>query len=289
MSVPLSPTSARRIAAARFAAELRKALEARDVSLKAIERATGISHTNLWTYKAGNNLPRVETALRIAEALHWPKLADIAREGRQAVCARPRCAVTFINEGGSPKRYCSDDCRQIHQILKGEDFEPGGRALLAAVRSELGRVHGTTHAISRKRLKSAADEYASSGSKRGARLTTLEGMLERHRAAAAAFCRGCEPDGFCQTPACELRPISPLPLITDTRDVETATKAPGAWGNKENRATMVASIRAANARRWSRPGERERFRTATAERWAAMTPEQRAEAGRRISRGRRAS
>lgn len=33
------------------------------------------------------------------------------------------------------------------------------------------------------------------------------------RDAIAAFCRSCEPDGVCRTAACELRGLSPLPLV----------------------------------------------------------------------------
>lgn len=286
MSVPLSPTSARRLWAAKFAAEFRKALESRDRGLKAIERATGISHTNLWTFKAGNNLPRLETALRISEALAWPKLAEIVREGRTATCARPRCGQRFLNEGGMPKRFCSEDCRRIDHILRGNDFEPGGRALLAAVRAELERVHGTTQAVSRRTLQAAADEYANSGSKRGTRLTTLETMVERHRAAAAAFCEACEPDGYCRTPTCELRSISPLPLRNDTRDVREAVKAPRRWGG-EGRDRQRAAFSSDLRERWQQPGRREAQAERSRARWASMTPEERAAMGRRISERRR--
>ncbi len=34
------------------------------------------------------------------------------------------------------------------------------------------------------------------------------------RGAVASFCRGCEPEGICRTADCQLRPVSPLPLIT---------------------------------------------------------------------------
>lgn len=35
--------------------------------------------------------------------------------------------------------------------------------------------------------------------------------LARTREAVAAFCRSCEPEGVCRQPACQLRPVSPLP------------------------------------------------------------------------------
>lgn len=37
------------------------------------------------------------------------------------------------------------------------------------------------------------------------------------RAAIDAYCRGCEPEGVCRTPACPLQPFSPLPLVELTR------------------------------------------------------------------------
>jgi len=288
MTVPLSPTSQRRVYAAKFAAEFRKAMETRGISIKAIERATGSSHTNLWTYKSGNNLPRLETALRMAETLGWPKLAAIVREGRTAMCARPRCGQTFLNEGGNCKRYCSADCREINHILNGQDFEPGGRALLASVRAEIDRVQGTTHSVSRKALQRAANEYATSGSKRGTRLTTLETMLERHRAAAGAFCRSCEPDGLCQTPTCELRPLSPLPLANDRRSLTTAVKASGRWRGASS-AAQRAQFSDELRRRWNEPGRRQRMAAVSRARWAALTSEERAALGRRISIARRSA
>lgn len=42
---------------------------------------------------------------------------------------------------------------------------------------------------------------------------TLARRLELHRRAVAAFCAGCRPDGICRAPECELRPVSPLPLV----------------------------------------------------------------------------
>jgi hypothetical protein len=262
-------------------------MEQRDISMKAVERATGISHTNLWCFKFGKNLPRLETALRMVDALEWPKLGEIIREARSDRCQRPGCQVEFVNEGGSPKRYCSADCRKLaEQMREATDQGPG--RLLAAVRAELARVHGTTGAISRKALKAAADEYAYSGSKRGRRVTAVQEQLDTAKAAASAFCRSCEPDGLCKTPACELRVISPLALVGDDRDVARATKAAGAWGNETNRANQLVAIRAANARRWT-PEERVAQALATRRRWDALTPEQRAERGRLISERRRAA
>lgn len=44
------------------------------------------------------------------------------------------------------------------------------------------------------------------------RAAVAERHLLAHRRAVAAYCQGCEPEGRCVTPACALRPVSPLPL-----------------------------------------------------------------------------
>jgi transcriptional regulator with XRE-family HTH domain len=58
------------------------------------------------------------------------------------------------------------------------------------------------------------------------RAAVAEHALARHRAAVAAFCAGCEPDGRCVTPECALRPVSPLPLFESRIEVELATPKP---------------------------------------------------------------
>lgn len=288
MSVPLGPTSNRRVHAARFGAELRKASQTRDVSLKALERATGISHTNLWSFTAGRNLPRLDTALLLAEALQWPKLAELVRAGRTQTCRRPRCGRTFTVDGGNPGKYCSEDCRDIARKLAAGSA-PGASKLLGVVRAELDRVHGTSQAVSRKALKAAANEYATAGSKRGMRVDSLIQIVDAQRSAVDAFCRSCEPDGYCQTPACELRPLSPLPLAGYmSREVSEPVKAPGAWGNEANRTHQLEALRAAAARRWT-TDEKERMGRLSRARWAALSSEERTAVGTRISSARRSS
>ena len=286
MSVPLSPTSDRRIHAARFGAELRRAMEHRGVSLKAVERATGISHTNLWSFKSGRNLPRLDTALLLTDSLSWPKLAELIRNARQSTCARPRCGRVFVSEGGNPRRYCSADCARIAVKLRA-GVSPGAGELLDAVRAELRRVHGSTRPVSRRALKTAADQYATVGAKRGMRMQSLVTIIDAQRTAVDAFCRACEPDGYCKAPACELRSVSPLPIAEYMeRDVVTAVAAPGPWGTPESRENQLAAIRGANARRWT-PEERRRQSERTKARWGAMSPDDREAAGRLISERRR--
>ena len=277
---PLQPGSPRRIAAARFAAELRKAMVARSVSVKRLAEATGSAPSAIATWKDGDNLPRTDTAARLAEALDWPKLAAIVREGRVGSCAR--CGRAFTNDGGAPKRFCSAECREVDAMLR--DRAPVSE-LADAVRAEVARVHGTTAVISRKALTRALDVYGRSEAKRVTRNRSLERRAQTIQAAVDAMCAGCEPAGVCRTPECALRSVSPLSLaLQPDKTAGEVRKPEGPWGPLFRDAQLVA-IRDANAERWARPGERERASASMAARFA--TPELRAEAGRRVSIGRR--
>lgn len=270
MTQRLAPDSARRVAASRFGAELRKAMIARNVGAKRLSAAieTGTSAVAVWL--KGDNLPRTDTAQRLAEALSWPKLVAIAREGRTGTCQR--CGGPFVNEGGSPKRFCSSECRVVDEALRQP---PAGRALAEAVRDELARVAGTTGAVRRKPLAEALDQYIRSDSKRVVRIDRSDRRLNVVTAAVGGFCRACEPQGVCRAPDCELRPVSPLPLALDPDKTGTTIQpAEGPWG-PTHRAAQLVAIRAANAERWSRPGEHERQAERSAAMHAARTPEER--------------
>lgn len=268
MTQPLQAGSRRRIAAARFGAELRRAMKARQVGSKTLGRQADCAPSAIAMWLAGNNLPRLETAIRIAESLQWPKLIPLARAGRTDNCQR--CGAAFLNQGGSPKRFCSEDCREVDAALREP---PPGRVLAEAVRDELARVHGRSDtAIRRRPLAAALADYNRSDSKR--------------QASVAAFCGGCEPAGVCRAPECELRPVSPLPLALSDKVGDVARKAEGVHGPTHRDAWLAAS-QAGNARRWARPGEREAQGSATAARFAAMSEEERAEHGRKVSQGRR--
>lgn len=275
---PLSPDSPRRIAAARFGAELRKAMLARNVGAKRLSTAirTGTSAVAVWL--AGSNIPRTDTAARLADALDWPKLVDLARAGRSGTCAR--CGRPFVNEGGAPKRYCTAECREVAGQLRAVS----GRATLAqAVGAELDRVHGTNAGLSRKTLGAALAEYARSESRRTTRSRSLETRLGVIQMAVDAMCAGCEPLGVCRDGDCALRPVSPLPLALKPDKVAAEiAPADGAWG-EAHRPAMLVTMRAANATRWARPGERERASAAMTERHLSRTPEAQAELTARIA------
>ena len=102
-------------------------------------------------------------------------------------------------------------------------------------------------------------------------------------AAIDAMCRSCEPEGTCRDEACALRPVSPLPLARgEVRDIR-----PRAIDTPEGKAAQSARTRRVLAERWSDPAAREAASEAMRERWAGVTPEERAARGRRISEGKR--
>lgn len=43
--------------------------------------------------------------------------------------------------------------------------------------------------------------------------TVARHRLEMYQEAVAAYCRWCQPNGWCEDSECSLRPISPLPLV----------------------------------------------------------------------------
>jgi hypothetical protein len=260
-------------------------MAARQVGSKTLGPQAGCAPSAIGSWRAGNNLPRLETAGRLAESLQWPKLLTLARAGRTDHCQR--CGAEFSNEGGAPKRFCSDECRAVDTQLRQP---PPGRALADAVRTELERVGGKPGVYIRRRpLQAALRQYTGSDSKRQARVDRSARQLTVIAASVGAYCRSCEPEGVCHAADCELRPVSPLPLAVSAKEADIARRPPGTHGSPENHEAWLTAQRTANERRWSRPGEREAQSRATRERWAALTTEQRAERGRVISAARRAA
>jgi len=280
----LAPDSPRRLAAARFAAELNRVMASRKVSAKRLAAAIGSATSAVAVWRAGDNLPRTDTAQRLADALDAPRLVELARAGRQGTCAR--CGRAFVNEGGQPKRFCTSECREVDEQLRAKG--PVG-LLYAAVKAEVDRVHGTTGTVSRKVLAGALSEYRRSEAKRQSRSRTLETRLGVLQGSIDAMCAGCEPSGVCRDAVCPLRAVSPFPLaLAPGKHAAEVRQPEGAWG-PNHRPGMLVAIRAANAERWSRDGERERQGEATRLRFAALSDDERAERGRRISAGRRRS
>lgn len=237
MTVRLSPDSPRRAAAERFSVILRDAMKRHGIGQVPLAQQTGCAASAVAAWRNGHNLPRLETAMRLAAALGEDRLVTVVRDARSAPCET--CGKLFLNEGGTPKRYCSVSCNKVAQAMR-------------------------------------------SGVSTRERAIVAERRTRRYVAAVDAFCRGCEPEGLCRDVDCALRPVSPLPLArSEEPRVLTVVAPPGMQHDDAWR----ASVRAANAERWARPGERERASERSRRTWSERGPEMAAA----ISRGRRRS
>lgn len=192
------------------------------VGQRRLGQLTGCASSAVAQWRMARNLPRLDTAVRLAECLSNERLAEIVREARTQRCLR--CGTAFLNEGGAPKKYCSERCLTIAAKIRNVlgDRTPA-RKKLTAMRAD---------------LKATQDELA------------------EHKVSIESMCGSCEPAGYCRTPECPLRLVSPLPLAFGLKDVPLASKAPGAWG-PQNREKHLVAIREAMEIRWSKPGERE--------------------------------
>jgi len=209
------------------------------VGQRRLGKLKGCGSSAVAQWRMARNLPRLDTAIRLAECLSNERLASIVREARTQRCLR--CGTPFLNEGGAPKKYCSERCLRIAAKIRNVlgDRTPA-RKKLTAMRAD---------------LKATQDE-----------LSELKVSVE-------AMCGSCEPAGYCRTPECPLRLVSPLPLAVGLKDVPLATKAPGAW-SPQHREKILTAIREGNAVRWARPGEREAQSELMLQRHASHSAEQ---------------
>lgn len=279
MTVPLAATSPRREYARRFGATLREVMADRKIGGKTLAKQIGVAPSAVASWRGGFNLPTLKTALRISEGLQAPELYEIAKDARCGVC--PTCGKAWINEGGKPKIYCSQDCRARAEREKSRGWRPDADLVFLRRIEAMAAEPGS---IRKRDLTEAATEFRS---RRGrTRIVAVQREYSRHQAAVEAFCRSCEWDGFCKTPECELRPVSPLPLEPRIHIPEPVERAKGSW-SEESRDKTLAAIREANAERWNRPGERERASQRTRRWWETMTPEERIATARKISERRK--
>lgn len=278
MSHKIPPTSPRRFAAERFAVELRRAMKERRASALRLAKAAGASKASVNNWCAGGNLPRVDTAARLAEVLDWPKLVEIARDGRTITCKR--CGRDFVYQGGNRATFCSSGCREIDLQLRRPT--PGAE-LAGALRDEVERRAHVRGAFPRSVVVEALDRYAKRESRRVSRVDKQAVEIEALRVAVAAYCRGCEPEGVCRDSACALRMASPLPVAVLPWKTTELRPPTGSW-HPEHREKTLAAIRAGNERRWARDGERERQAERTKAWHEAQAP---GEFGALVSAGRR--
>lgn len=263
MTRPLSPDSPRRLAAARFGAELRKAMTARGIGTKTLAPQARVAPSGIAGYRLGQNLPTIEVATRLAQSLEWPVLRDLAKNGRESACRA--CGRKVVTEGGRPRLYCSSECQWVAS-KKAVGRQSPGVALVESVEAELQRVRDWGGTVKRSTLAAAAEAFHRDSAK-GRRVWDLsEKKWADRQAAIDAMCADCEPEGMCQTPECPLRAYSPLPLSKRHLTVDAAQPAEGVHG-PTHRAKWLESMQAAAARRWT-PEERERQAAESRRRWA---------------------
>lgn len=105
------------VSASLFGAELRKALQVRNVTQAGLALAVGKSARQVNFWCRGLSYPFLATGVRIAEALDWPRIAVMVRSHRTVHCRA--CRRPIVSEAtGSPRRYCNSDCRRL-AVKKG--------------------------------------------------------------------------------------------------------------------------------------------------------------------------
>jgi transcriptional regulator with XRE-family HTH domain len=162
-----------------FSAELTRAMTKNAISIKALAKMTGINAQTISNLRRGINSPRPQTAALLADALHWDTLAQMTERARRREC--PVCGRNYVTQHTDARRmrFCSRQCQQVDWRRNS----PNGDV--------------------RKRAK-----YE--------KKTTM--LLREYQAAVDAFCRSCESvDLICRDSGCDLRPLSPLPLIQLSR------------------------------------------------------------------------
>ncbi len=112
MTTRLRGDSPRRAAARRFGVELGRAMKRHRATVCGLARDAAVSPTSVHFYLAGQNLPSLETAGRLAELLGAPSLIAIAAEGRSGTCELCSRPFTSAMTAGN-RRYCSEDCRVL--------------------------------------------------------------------------------------------------------------------------------------------------------------------------------
>jgi transcriptional regulator with XRE-family HTH domain len=128
MTQPLLPGSPRKKAAERFGTLLDRAMRRAKVGQVRLGEVAGVAPSSIANYRCGGNLPRIETAQRLAAALSEPQLVDIVLQSRNGECET--CRKPFTNQGGGPKRFCSQECRDVKARLR-EGKGVRGRAIVA--------------------------------------------------------------------------------------------------------------------------------------------------------------
>lgn len=155
-----------------FASVLVAAMHRHGSSIAETARLVGVDKCSIRNWRYGHSRPLHELAVRLADVLDTPGLAEISVAIRSKRCAL--CGTCFLDSSKRVQRlYCGAMCmRSAHSSRQRE------------------REHGRREDHSR----------------------LLRNRLDVLQDAVDAFCRSCEPEGLCRDAACPLRSASPLPL-----------------------------------------------------------------------------
>lgn len=145
------------------------------------------------------------------------------------------------------------------------------------------RIVSETSNMSRRYCDETCRRVGVKAGRQGTVPDARDGKIALLQAGVDAMCQSCEPTSICSDGACPLRNVSPFPLRKGLALIPIAIDGrKSRWDNPAEHDKASASLKAL----WA-GSEKRRQRTADWNRvkWATMTPEERAERGRRISEG----
>jgi len=226
---------------------------------------------------------RVHSAKLGAHLTHELAIRRISKKGLAQTLSTSRSLLTLWCKGDVLPSL--DQARELSEALADPSILKivmAGRMLTCPVCSRTFEWRGggrATYCSDRCRKYGA-----NAATRRRSNLPMVESALAMHKAVVATFCGACEPDGICKTPACDLRPVSPLPLRSA---IEVDAAQP--WKQGPLSAVGRASHRLASARRWAKPGERERMGALIRAAHPANDPERREDWREAVAAGRRSA
>lgn len=256
MSQALSHDSRYRPAAAQFGAALTRRMREHRIGTKTLGPQCKVAISAIGMYRGGLNVPSLQVAQRLADALSAPELLQIVQEARTKACRR--CERLFVATHHTA-RYCSFACRTLGAPGTGRSTSKSDEAV-QILRGEMLRV-GPVRKQSIGHALTLLDDILEP-------VRQASGLSEAYAGAVAAMCAECEPEGLCRTIECPLRLVSPLPLAGVK--VDEAKPAVGLWATPGMHEHMAEKMREAHARN---PEHRRPFVAAGAQYLAAKRDE----------------
>lgn len=126
-----------------FSRLFKEAVERNDTSFSAVAAALGVSKQNVREFATGTRLPRLETAAKIADALHEPAILAAVRDARTRACRNCR-ADMLVNT--TSRYFCGEECRILY---RAKTNKPLDRRSLTVIGSSLDVHRGAVEAFCR--------------------------------------------------------------------------------------------------------------------------------------------